>query len=113
MGNQEVFFYVSKLDKIALVLPPSIFVSARSISHLQLYNLKCDFTNSLFVFLPLSSHSSVYFFTIFRCLTECLLIEILVYLRVKSCFLLELEFPGLLPVWLSPAFPHPPPAMDP
>lgn len=44
------------------------------------------------------------------CFSERLLIEFLVYLRVKSCFPVELQFPGLMPVWSSPAFPHPAPS---
>lgn len=63
------------------------------------------------IFLSFSlSPCAVCFLILLFCLSERLLIEFLVYLRVKSCFPAKLQFPGLMPVWSSPAFPHPPPS---
>lgn len=109
-----VFIYVAVRWALANATPqPSLVcssvecaswlvTSSRSVRFNYVRAVLCRFSCIL-------SFSLCRFSLFFGFISQCLLIEFRVYLRVKSCFLLELEFPALLPVWLSPAFPTLPP----
>lgn len=109
-----VFIYVAVRWALANTTPqPSLVcssvecaswlvTSSRSVRFNYVRAVLCRFSCIL-------SFSLCRFSLFFGFISQCLLIEFRVYLRVKSCFLLELEFPALLPVWLSPAFPTLPP----
>lgn len=110
----NVFIYVAVQWALAAATPQSSLVcslvecaswlvtSSRSVGFNNVRAVSCRISCIL-------SFSQCCFSLFFGFVSQCLLIEFRVYLRVKSCFLLELEFPGLLPVWLSPAFPTLPP----
>lgn len=109
-----VFIYAAVRSALATATPQSCLVcsSVECASWLVTSSRSVRFNCVRAVLCRIScilSFSLCCFSLFFGFISQCLLIEFPVYRRVKSCFLLELEFPGLLPVWLSPAFPTLPP----